>query len=324
MKKKTAIWVTALVIAGACAFILYRLYKRPRFIVGVTLIQDTDPRKQAPIPGVEIAATVADKVIHGRSDARGGFRFSVPAEMLRTQEVQLQFRHPAYQPLNLTERLHEEIYVARMTAFPPTTSVASPNQQTTLKDVRVRYASKMNSPVNVGSVARTFEVVNTGDVACAGAPLCSPDGKWRAAMGGLTLDAGNNNEFQNVRISCIAGPCPFTRIESDQNSRSGQIIKVSVRAWSDTVTFLVEAEVLQNTFADLIREAYPAIFGRQMSFTLPSTTQGPSIEAETNGTDIVYPLGPELSLSWAVCTLEIAADRTKLYRCELKPGYAFQ
>ena len=323
--KKTATWVTALLIAGACAaLIVYRMSRRPRVILGVALIEDTDPRKQAPIPGVEIAATVADKVIHGRSDARGGFRLTVPAEMWRNQEVELQFRHPSYQPLNLTERLHDEIYVARMTAISPKNNIASPSPQTALKDVRVRYASKMTSPVNVGSVARTFEVANTGDLPCAGAPVCSPDGKWKAATGGLTMDAGNNNEFQNVRISCIAGPCPFTRIESDQRLSSGQLVKVSVRAWSDTVTFLVEAEVVQNTFADLIREAYPAIFGRQMSFTLPSTTQGPSIEAETNGTDIVYPLGPELTLSWAACSLEIAADRTKLYRCELKPGYKFE
>jgi hypothetical protein len=324
MKKKTAIWVTALLVASACAaLIIPRLYKRRRLIVGVTLVQDTDPRRQAPIPGVEIAAAVGDRVVHGRSDAGGAFRLTIPTERWRSEDVELQFRHPGYQPLKIMQPLHDEIYVARMTAMSPKSNVGSSISQTTLKDVRVRYATKMTSPLNVGSVARTFEVVNTGDVSCGQAPVCSPDRRWRAATGGLTLDAGDSHEFQTVRISCIAGPCAFTRIESNQSLRGGQVIKVSVRAWSDTVTFLVEAEVVQNTFADSIRNAYPAIFGREMSFTLPPTTQGPSIEAETNGTDIVYPLGPELSLSWAVCSLEIGPDRTKLYHCELKPGYAF-
>jgi hypothetical protein len=61
-----------------------------------------------------------------------------------------------------------------------------------------------------------------------------------------------------------------------------------------------------------------------MNFTLPATAQGPSIEAELNGAEIVYPLGPELILSWASCNMELRADRTKLYRCELKAGYGFK
>ena len=61
-----------------------------------------------------------------------------------------------------------------------------------------------------------------------------------------------------------------------------------------------------------------------MSFTLPSTAEGPSIEADLGGVEIVFPLGPALQLSWAECTLQIGSDQTKLYRCELKPGYQFQ
>jgi hypothetical protein len=97
-----------------------------------------------------------------------------------------------------------------------------------------------------------------------------------------------------------------------------------VRNWSDTVTFLVEAEVIQTMLSDAIRNAYPTIFGREMSFTLPPTAQGPSIEADMNGEEIIYPLGRALTLPWAVCNLQMGADRTKLYRCELKPGYRFQ
>ena len=126
-----------------------------------------------------------------------------------------------------------------------------------------------------------------------------------------------------MRVSCIAGPCPFTKTESDGFSRGGRRISVSLRAWSDSVTFLVEAEVVRTMLSDTIRQAYPSIFGRDMTFTLPPTGQGPSIEAEVNGLEIVFPLGPDLSLSWASCSVQVASNRTKLYSCELKRGYRF-
>ena len=90
----------------------------------------------------------------------------------------------------------------------------------------------------------------------------------------MSLKAGDGQEFQNVRVSCIAGPCPFTKIESDGFSRGGPEIEVSVRAWSDTVVFLVEAEVMQTMRSDAIRHAYPSIFGEAMSFTLPADRRG--------------------------------------------------
>jgi hypothetical protein len=196
--------------------------------------------------------------------------------------------------------------------------------QATLKDLRIRYATKATTPINVGTIAKTFEMMNVGNLPCNWASSCSPDGKWKAAIGGLTLDAGEGHEYRNARASCIAGPCPFARIESDQFSRGGRVVKVSVRNWSDTVTFLVEAEVIQTIPSESIRNAYPIIFGREMSFTLPPTAEGPSIEAGINGEEIVFPLGPALTLPWAFCNLQVAPDQTKLYRCELKPAYRFQ
>jgi hypothetical protein len=76
--------------------------------------------------------------------------------------------------------------------------------------------------------------------------------------------------------------------------------------------------------SDMIRHSFPFIFDRSMNFTLPATAQGPSIEAEVNGVAIVYPLGPSLKLSWAICSMELSSDGTKLYRCELKPEYQFR
>jgi hypothetical protein len=75
--------------------------------------------------------------------------------------------------------------------------------------------------------------------------------------------------------------------------------------------------------SDVVRESYPVIFGQTLSFSLPATAEGPSIEAEVNGQPIVFPLGPDLFLSWGQCTLEISKEQSKVYRCELKPGYRF-
>lgn len=325
MRRIALTLAAVILIAIVCAALIIRaLRERRTSLDGVTLIQDTDVKRQAPVPGVAITAAIGGRVMQGRSDSGGAFHLVLPREVWRSATVEFQFRHSGYQPLNVREKLQGQIYVVRMTAIDSDVVVNAPVSQTALKDVRVRYVSKSTTPVNVGSIAKTFEVVNLGNVPCDETAPCSPDGKWKATDGGLTLDAGEGHEFQNLRTSCIAGPCPFTRIDTNQPGRGSRIIKISVRNWSDTVTFLVEAEVAQTMLTDVIRNAYPAILGQEMSFTLPPTSQGPSIEANTNGTDIVYPLGPELTLSWAVCNLQMGTDRTKLYRCALKPGYRFE
>jgi hypothetical protein len=140
----------------------------------------------------------------------------------------------------------------------------------------------------------------------------------------MSLDAGKGNEFRNVRVSCIAGPCPFTRIEHETVSGDGRHLNVAAQDWSDTATFLVEAEVVHPAEIDIVRESYPAIFGRSLSFSLPASAEGPSIEAELNGETIVFPLGPNLSLGWAQCTEGKNKDQITRYRCELRPGYRFQ
>jgi hypothetical protein len=176
----------------------------------------------------------------------------------------------------------------------------------------------------VGSAVKTFEIENKGDVPCQRQPPCSPDGKWKAAIGTTTVDAGVGNQFRNIRASCIAGPCPFTRIESDRPSASGQILTVSARNWSDTATFLLEAEVSRPMESQREHWSYPAIFGEGLSFTLPSAAQSVSIEAELDGQTIIFPLGPLLQLSWATCDAGVTVERGRVYRCTPKPGYHFQ
>jgi hypothetical protein len=324
MRNKT-IWVLTSVVAIACATLfLHRLYWSTSSVVGVTLSNDPDARKQAPIPGVDITATVDGKIVRTTSDAAGAFRIVLPKRAWRGEDTELQFRHAGYQPFSIRLPLRDQIWVIRMPAISSGGAPLASSSLTVLKDVRLRYSTHASTTISVGSIAKTFEVVNQGNIPCNHTAPCSPDKKWRASNGGSTLDAGDGHEFRNVRISCIAGPCPFTRVESNQLLNGERVIKISVRNWSDTVTFLVEAEVVQTLLADSIRNAYPAIFGRELSFTVPTAAEGASIEANTNGTDVVYPLGPQLNLSWAVCHLQIGTDKTKLFRCELKPGYQFQ
>lgn len=326
MSKKAAIW-GAVIVVLAIALLLEirnRLHKTRALIEGAILIQDADPRRQLPISGVEVTATVGETIVQSKSDTSGFFRLTVPGELWRRETAELLFRHPGYQPVDITRPLTGQIYMIRMAAIAANAVSEPPGPPVTLKDVRVRYSTKTTTPIDVGSIAKTFEVSNFGDLPCNGAAVCSPDRKWKATIGGLTLDAGEGHEYRNARVSCMAGPCPFARIEADQFSGGGRVIKVSVRNWSDTVTFLVEAEVIQTIPSDAIRNAYPIIFGREMSFTLSPIAEGPSIEADLNGEEIIFPLGPALTLRWAICSLQVGADRTKLYRCELKPGYRFQ
>jgi hypothetical protein len=107
-------------------------------------------------------------------------------------------------------------------------------------------------------------------------------------------------------------------------SDADRILQISAITWSDTATFLVEADVVHRLISDLVRRSYPVIFGPALSFTLPASAEGPSIEAEVNGNPVVFPLGPDLYLSWATCSAKTDTDQSKLYSCELKPGYRFQ
>jgi hypothetical protein len=78
-------------------------------------------------------------------------------------------------------------------------------------------------------------------------------------------------------------------------SQDRRHFKVIARNWSDTTTFLLEAEVVHPMTSDKVRETYPVIFGRALNFSLPAAAEGPSIEAEIDGEAIIFPLGPSLA-----------------------------
>jgi len=191
-------------------------------------------------------------------------------------------------------------------------------------NVLVRYSTEATKTENIGSAVKTFQVVNLGNVPCFQHAPCSPDEKWKAEVGSASLDAGEGNVLRDARVTCIAGPCPFTRVDTDDFSRGGRVIKVSVRDWSDTTTFLFQAEVFRTQLDSIIRRSFPVVSGRAMNFTLPSAAEGPSIGAELNGVPIVFPLGPTPVLTWANCQVRTQKNQAKDYRCELNTGYRFR
>jgi hypothetical protein len=69
-------------------------------------------------------------------------------------------------------------------------------------------------------------------------------------------------------------------------------------------------------------------FDRNFSVTIArsrtSRSETHPFSAEVDGLQIVFPLGPDLNLSWASCNVQVDSNRTKLYSCELKPGYRFR
>jgi len=322
---KIEIWLAVLgvVLLAFIALTVIRWHRlQPISLRGAIIVQDTDPRRQLPIGGVLVSA---DDPAHSeaKSDSSGFFVLSLPKPVRRGHPIILHFRHPQYKPLDLHDYVGNQLYVVHLV---PLNNDHSPKDQPVIKvaNVRVRYTVKARTELNVGSAVKTFEVDNKGNIPCKNERPCSPDGKWKATLSSASLDAGVGNEFRDARASCIAGPCPFTRIESDRASQNGQIITLSVRNWSDTATFLMEAEVFHPMVTQMEHWSYPAIFGDRLSFTLPSAAESVSVEADIDGQTIIFPLGPSISLSWATCDDMVNPDRGRVFRCTLRPGYRFQ
>ena len=326
--RKVVWWIILLLLLaiGITATIRALRSRQQIIIRGAVVRNDPDASKQAPIANVDIVAISDDFIRETRSDETGSFVLILPKAFRSPRSVILRLTHKDYRPLQLDETSVNDLVVARMTplaAVGQTPTPASPTKAV-VSNIRLRYVVRSTEVADVGGEVKSFPVVNTGNVPCENRAPCSPDGRWKAATGTLSLDAGEGNQFRNVRVACIAGPCPFTRIDHQTLSANSRQLNILARNWSDTVTFLVEADVIHPAENDTVRVTYPAIFGPSLSFSLPDSAQGPSIEAELNGEAIVSPLGPNLSTSWAQCTAGKENDRVTVYRCELKPGYRLQ
>lgn len=331
-RTQKVIWIIVILLVCLTSTILFFAERKPPVpkpisITGVVLAADPDPKKQVAVSNASVTASTGQQNLTTRSDSSGLFRFSLPMPPGENPSISLYFQAEAHQSLLMSDVAADCLLVARM--LPEDKELSGEETRGTVStitsdSVSVRYTTKMINTTNVGALVKTFEAVNTGGIPCAGSPVCSPDGKWKATLSPAVFEAASGNQFLNARVSCIAGPCPFTRIDSDNLANPGSAIRVVIRNWSDTATFLVEAEVSRVIHGDMIRQSIPAIFGPALSFTLPPGGEGASIQAELNGTSIVFPLGPNHRLSWATCNVQTARGGTQVFRCELKPGYRFR
>ena len=314
----------ALLLGGVTAALwLYFPHHKARQLRGAVLVEDADPGKRVPIADVDIRAVMGTVVVIAKSDPSGYFHLQLPVTVRRGRSITFRFTHSDYKPRETQDFVTDKLYVVQMAPITRSADAPTSKPAITVANLRVRYSIKNLTAANIGSAAKTFEVQNTGNVPCKGQPPCSPDGLWKASIGSLSLDAGATNEFRNARVSCIAGPCSFTRIEHDGFSKGGQQINVSARNWSDTATFLVEAEVFHPMLSEIVHESHPLIFGRALSFTLPSSAEGVCLMADVSGESIIFPLGPNLFLSWATCNASGIGNQPKTFRCELKSQYQF-
>ncbi len=331
--RRAILWIIVASLASFLAIFLgfsfFRNYEtRPIVLRGAVIKQDDNPVKQSPIMDVDISEANGLATATTKSNFNGFFALPLLRGVGQNQSVTLRFIHPDYVPLDLTELVSNKLIIVHLVPIrkdsEEETAVQTNHPAIPVSNVRIRYSTEVTSQENIGTGVKTFQVHNVGNVPCQNSSPCSPDGKWKASVNSETMDAGQGSVFRNARVSCIAGPCPFTKIDYDGFSQGGRYIKVTVRDWSDTTTFLFQAEVFRPQISDLVQMTYPIILGTSLNFTLPPNAQGPSIEAELNGEDIVFPLGPIPVLSWADCNVSVGRDQGKFYRCELNSGYRFR
>ena len=320
--------IVLLLMAGAVCVVglLQTTFRaaQPVTIKGAVLVRGENVDRQVPIPGVQVsvAGGLAEK--DAWTSPTGYFVLTLNKRAKLEEPMTLQYRDMQYMPLDITSFISDRLVVARMTPIADLAGRATSLPQSAVANVKIRYTVKTSTVLNVGSTLKTFHVVNAGNVRCNGHYPCSPDGKWQAAVGFSSLEAPGGDFFSNARVSCIAGPCSFTKIRYDGFSHGGPSVRVEVLDWSDTTTFLFEAEVFRSMTSDSVRSSYPVIFGQALHFAVPANAEGLCIEAEIDRQPIVFPLGPPLNLSWATCSESVNPDHTEVYQCELKAGYGFK
>lgn len=300
----------------------------PITLEGSVLKQDADPSKRTPIPEVTVTAMRGNTEVIQKTDPTGYFTVSLSGGIESGADLSLTFVKEGYKTIQMTpNQPGDQLYIVQMEPVSAPAAlkmqrVQAPAKISSIKDVRVRYSFKDHSTIPVGAIAKEFLAPNKGNIPCRDQAPCSPDGKWKATTTILPIDTDPGNEFRNVRISCIAGPCHFLKVDPGITEHVTRL-KISVLNWSDTAAFLVEGDVIRTMVTNIVRQSYPFIIGNTMSFALPPTSESLSIEANVDGKLIIFPVGPTLDLSWANCNVDTSTAGDKTYRCQLKPGYEF-
>ena len=163
---------------------------RSTTIEGAVIQRDADTKKELPIAGVAITASDGVRSATTQSEASGYFKLVLQEGVLSGKPVTVNFQHPSYEPLDLnvqTGRLEKqgELYIAAMVPVPAKIAAGPGRPEKVVSNIRVRYTTNSRTETNVGSAAKTFQVVNKGNVPCNHQSPCSLDGKWKASWNQL-------------------------------------------------------------------------------------------------------------------------------------------
>jgi hypothetical protein len=160
MARKSSFWIALALVAGLIfvGVLVRRQHGKPLTIAGAVTVQDTDPRKQLPIAGVEITVKDASGEPPAKSDSSGFFSLNLRQGLRRGQKVTLMFRHPNYNPLDLPEFAGDKLYIVHLVPLSKNADNVSNRPAITVGNVRVRYSIMAMRTANVGSAVRTFQV----------------------------------------------------------------------------------------------------------------------------------------------------------------------
>src|SRR3954452_10821730 len=184
-------------------------------VTGAVITDNPDPHLQRPVANATVIVATGTSERKSVSEASGLFRVTLDPPVFAGEVLEIRVEHPGYHPYTASRPARAQIDIVRLSPVHAPLSPPDTVRATRISNLRVRYATRTVSTDTIGSAVRTFDIINRVNVPCASRPPCSPDGKWKASITTFPLDAGEHEQFRNVRVSCIAGPCPFTSIESD-------------------------------------------------------------------------------------------------------------
>jgi hypothetical protein len=175
MTGKKVVWVSISVAAVvAVGLVLFLRVHRLRVISeqlavpieGAVIQRDADTNKQLPIADVVITASDSGRSAATRSDASGYYKLVLHKRVLSDEPIRVTFRHPRYQPLDLTvptgrlETPHE-LHIAALVPIVPAPAkapVRPTRPAAPVSNIRVRYTINSRVQNNVGFAVKTFQV----------------------------------------------------------------------------------------------------------------------------------------------------------------------
>src|SRR5580704_13937246 len=153
MTRKKVIWTMIAVVAAAViGLLLFQRAQRLRLvqerlsvpIEGAVIQRDADSKKELPIADVVVTASDGVRSAATRSDSSGYFKLVLHKRVLSDLPITVTFRHPRYQPLDLTVQTGRletanQLHVAALVPIVPTPAkapVRNPRPPTVVSNIR--------------------------------------------------------------------------------------------------------------------------------------------------------------------------------------------